>query len=255
MNQNNKQIESPVDAQNRKHQKAMQKTAKQLLEKGIVRVHYAMDFVNDDGDAAEYAVLEYEDGQIEELDGWFEDLDQDVFLWGLKECLPYTFDARAVKISVDHEGGSVDTEDNAIRMYHTDQRRQQLEVEAEESKFELFSYEHYDELYSLAESLKAQGIVRVYFGIDEKDGASPIADWGFLEFENGDQKALDHFPDELEDIRDLIEELPQIGAFRFDTETQMLEADSDGGFLEFDGDTIIAFHTQEQRLAFEAARI
>jgi hypothetical protein len=254
MNQDDGQLESPLEAQNRKHQKAMQKTAKQLLEKGIVRVHYAMDFVNDDGDAAEYAVLEYEDGGIEELDGWFEDLDQDVFLWGLKECLPYTFDARAVRISVDQEGGSVDTEDNAIRMYHTDARRQQLEAEAEEAKFELYSYEHYDELNSLAASLKARGIARVYFGIDQKQGMSPIADWGFLEFENGDQKTLDHFPDELEDIRELIEELPQIGAFQFDIETQMIEADSDGGILEFEDDTIIAFHTEVQRLAFEAAR-
>jgi hypothetical protein len=253
MNQDDGQLESPLETQNRKHQKAMQKTAKQLLEKGIIRVHYAMDFVNDDGDAAEYAVLEYENGRIEELDGWFEDLDQDVFLWGLKECLPYTFDARAVKILVDQAGGSVDTEDNAIRMYHTDARRQQLEAEAEESKFEMFSYEHYDELNSLAESLRNKRIVRVYFGIDQKDGDCPVADWGFLEFENGDQKALDHFPDELEVIRELIDELPQIGAFQFDTQTQMFEADSDGGFLEFD-ETIIAFHTQEQKLAFEAAR-
>jgi hypothetical protein len=254
MNQEDDQIESPVETQNRMHQKAMQKTAKQLLEKGIVCVHYAMDFVNDDGDAAEYAVLEYEDGRIEELDGWFEDLDQEVFLWGLKECLPYTFDARAVKISVDHEGGSVDTQDNAIRMYHTDARRQQLEAEAEESKFELYSYEHYDELSSLAESLKIKDIVRVYFGIDQKDGGYPIANWGFLEFENGDQKALDHFPDELEVIRELLEELPQIGALRFDTETQMFEADSDGGLLELGGEMLIAFHTQEQKWAFEAAR-
>ncbi|NJK44847.1 MAG: hypothetical protein HC933_11670 [Pleurocapsa sp. SU_196_0] len=93
------------------------------MSRGLLRVHYGVDYVNDDGSPADYAVLEYADGRIEELDEWLEDLEYDTFLSSVRYCYPYTFDARNAEVSFDASGGMMDTEENVIRMYHTDARR------------------------------------------------------------------------------------------------------------------------------------
>jgi hypothetical protein len=231
---------------------ALQKTAQELLNQGIKRVHYGVDYVNDDGEGAQYAVLEYEDGRIEELDEWFAALDEDLFAWGVRYCQPYTFEVRTASVLFDEQGGSVDTEENTIRMYHSPARRETLEVEAEEFAGDLtmFSYSHYEVLQSVGQHLKTQGIKRVFFGVDQAEGAYMVSAWGFLRRSDGREEQLEGFPPQLEGIRDVIDEMPLFGAFVF-TDEGMFESDEGGGTLELGDTTALAYHTLEQRADLE----
>jgi hypothetical protein len=237
---------------NRSHRAALQKTARALLSQGIRRVHYGVDYVNDDGEEAQYAVLEYADGRIEELDEWFAALDEDLFAWGVRFCEPYTFEVSTASVIFDEQGGSVDTEGNTIRMYHSPARRETLEAEAEEFARDLtmFSYSHYDALQPVGQQLKTQGIERVYFGVDHVRGANMVSAWGFLRHSDGREEQIGGFPSQLEGIREVLDELPDLGAFAF-TDEGMFESDEDGGILELGETTKRAYHTPEQRLALE----
>jgi hypothetical protein len=239
---------------NLEHQLVLQETAKTLLNKGIARVHYGIDYVNDDGDAAEYAVLEYTDGRVEELDEWLEDLDYQTFGFGMRYCLPYTFDVTEAKVNFDVQGGTIDTVENVIRMYHSKARLEKLELEKEESNFELdlVSYTNQDELGKMKETFQARGVKQVFFGVDNMDETYTLSNWGILVFDDETEQLLDYCPTELEEIQDVIDELPQCGAFVFDVETCMIQEDFEGGIFEMTDTKARAYHTQEQLEALEA---
>jgi hypothetical protein len=241
---------------NLEHQAVLQETAKTLLKKGISRVHYGVDYVNDDGDAAEYAVLEYTDGRIEELDEWLEDLDYQTFGFGMRYCLPYTFDVSEAKVNFDVQGGTIDTEENVIRMYHSKGRLEKLESEKEENNFdlEIVSYTHQDELSAMSEEFQARGITQVFFGVDCVDETYTLSNWGVLVFDDETQQVLDYCPTEFEAIQEVIDELPQFGAFVFNVETCMIEEDAEGGIFEVSETESRVYHTQAQLEAFEARK-
>jgi hypothetical protein len=254
MSEITKDMQKNLDAFNKKNQKVLQKTAKELLAQGIARVHYGVDFVNDDGDAADYAVLEYTDGRVEEQDEWLEALDYETFGFGMTYCLPYTFDAREAKVIFDLEGGSMDAEESVIRMYHTIERREKLEAEQEESNFdlELVSYTNQDELGAMSETFQARGVKQVFFGVDNMDETYTLSNWGILVFDDETEQLLDYCPTELEDIQEVIDELPQFGAFVFNVETCMIEEDFEGGIFEVSDTESRAYHSQAQLEALEA---
>jgi hypothetical protein len=249
-----KDMQKNLDAFNKKNQKVLQKTAKELLDEGIARVHYGVDYVNDDGDAADYAVLEYTDGRVEEQDEWLEALDYNTFGFGMTYCLPYTFDAREAKVIFDLEGGSVDAEESVIRMYHTFERREKLEAEKEDIDLEMVSYMHHSELNDLSETLESQGISQMIFGVDCVDETYTLSNWGILIFEDGTEKYIEHSPIELETIQEVIDELPQFGAFVFDVELCMIEEDLEGGIFEVSETESRAYHSQAQLEALEARK-
>jgi hypothetical protein len=252
MSEITKDMQKNLDTFNKKNQLVLQKTAKELLSEGIARVHFGVDYVNDDGDAADYAVLEYSDGRIEEQDEWLEALDYETFGFGMTYCLPYTFDAREAKVIFDLEGGSLDAEESVIRMYHTTKRREKLEAEKEIIDLELLSYMHHSALNDLSENLETQGISQMIFGVDCVDETYTLSNWGILVFEDGIEKHLEHFPVELETIQDVIDELPQFGAFVFDVELCMIQEDFEGGIFEVSDTESRAYHNQEQLAALEA---
>jgi hypothetical protein len=254
MSEITKDMQKNLDAFNNKNQKVLQKTAKELLAQGIARVHYGVDYVNDDGDAADYAVLEYTDGRIEEQDEWLEALDYETFGFGMTYCLPYTFDAREATVLFDLEGGSMDAEESVIRMYHTPERREKLEAEYEENNLELdlVSYTNRDELSAMSETFQARGITQVFFGVDCIDETYTLSDWGVLVFDDETEQLLDYCPKELEAIQDVIDELPQFGAFVFNVETCMIEVDFEGGIFEVNDTESRVYHTQDQLAALEA---
>jgi hypothetical protein len=249
-----KEMQKGLDQFNLEHQKVLQDTAKTLLGKGIARVHFGIDYVNDDGDPADYAVLEYSDGRIEEIDEWLEDLDDDTFGLGLHYCQPYTFDARTATVSFDLEGGEIDTEENVIRMYHSTARFEQLESEVEESNFELdlVSYTHQEVLGKMKESFQARGVKQVFFGVDSMDETYALSRWGILVFDDESEQLLDDCPTELEEIQHVIDELPQFGAFVFDVESGMIAEDFEGGIVEVADGKARAYHSQAQLEALEA---
>jgi hypothetical protein len=250
----NKDMQNRLKEFNLEYQKVLQQTAKTLLNKGIARVHYGIDYVNDDGDAADYAVLEYTDGRIEELDEWLEDLDYDTFGMSVHYCQPYTFDTKTAKVSFDLEGGEICTEENVVRMYHTTARFEKLESEKEDSNFELdlVSYTNRDELGKMKETFQSRGVKQVFFGVDNMDETYTLSNWGILVFDDETEQLLDYCPTELEDIQEVIDELPQFGAFVFNVETCMIEEDFEGGIFEVSDTESRAYHSQAQLEALEA---
>jgi hypothetical protein len=233
---------------NLEHRVVLQETAKTLLGKGISRVHYGVDYVNDDGDAADYAVLEYTDGRVEELDEWLEALDYETFGFGMRYCQPYTFDTKEAKVDFDLQGGTIDTEESVIRMYHSKARLEKLEAEKEDSNFdlEIVSYTHQDELGAMSEAFQARGVSQMFFGVDCVDETYTLCDWGILVFDDGTEQVLDYCPTELEEIQEVIDELPQFGAFVFNVETCMIEEDFEGGIFEISDTESRVYHNQAQ---------
>ena len=70
------------------HGGVLRAVARTLQAQGVRRLHYGVDYVNDDGEPADYAVYEYEDGRVVELEHWPEELSEDVFLWAVRYCSP-----------------------------------------------------------------------------------------------------------------------------------------------------------------------
>jgi hypothetical protein len=256
MSEITKDMQKNLDAFNKKNLKVLQKTAKELLAGGIAKVHYGVDFVNDDGDAADYAVLEYTDGRVEEQDEWLEALDYETFGFGMTYCLPYTFDTEEAKVLFDLEGGSMDAEESVIRMYHTTERREKLEAELAEfgMNLEQFSDHHFEELEPITLALQARGIHKVFFGVDYIDGVYSLSPWGILVFDNETEEHFEHFPNELEPILDLINEFPQFGAFVLEVEDFTIEEDYEGGIVELNDTGYRAYHSQAQLEALEARK-
>jgi hypothetical protein len=220
-------------------------------------VHYGVDYVHDDGAPADYAVLECTDGRVEELDAWLEDLDDEIFLFGVRYCSPYTFDTRTAQISFDASGGQIDTEENVIRMYHTPARRELLEVEAEAAfRLEAFSGSHHDTLGGLCTLLEQHGITDVFFGVDETPEGYELSTWLIVTKDDG---SPDVSPPESSSVttrfrevmRAFPEEVGLIGAFCLNATTAWVYHDFEGGTHVLEDGTVRAYHTQAQLEALE----
>jgi hypothetical protein len=121
-----------LEAFNKKNAKKLEGMAIRLREAGIVRVHYGLDFNNDEPDLGEYAVVEYADGRTEELEAWHPLLDQDVLMWNFPlGSGAYTLDATTARVLEDAQGGLIDVDEAVARAYHTPEQRETLEAEAE----------------------------------------------------------------------------------------------------------------------------
>jgi hypothetical protein len=253
------QMRRDLESFNRAHRPVLESTGAKLLKRGIVRVHYGVDYVNDDGAPADYAVLEYIDGRIEELDAWLEDLDGETFSWGVRYCYPYTFDARTAQVSFDASGGQIDTEENVIRMFHTPARRELLEVEAENAgRLEAFSGSHYDTLEGLCMILEQQEIRDLYFGVDETPRGHALSAWLFADKEDGSPEVLLEEASPIsvrfrEVMRDFPEEVGLIGAFSLNAVTCWVYNDPNGGTHVLNDGTVCAYHTAEQLENLEGA--
>lgn len=244
---------------NQRHRSALQVTAQTLLAKGVVRVHYGVDYVNDDGSPADYAVLEYSDGRTEELDMWLEDLDDDTFALSVRYCHPYTFDARSAEVMFDSSGGMIDTEENVIRAYHTTERRAVLEEEADTiNQLMDYSIEQFQTLSQLCALLEQHDFSDLYFGVDETPQGYALSDWAFaLSADGGDEQMLEEqsevFNRFLEALADFPEQVSLIGAFSLNVSTCWIYPDTDGGGLhDADDGTVRAYHTAAQLEALKA---
>jgi hypothetical protein len=252
-------MRSELKSFNVEHRVRLTRTARTLLDDGIRRVHFGVDYVNDDGDPADYAVLEYADGRVEERDAWLDALDYDVFYTGLRYCQPYTFDAESATLSFDDAGGTIDTEENVIRMYHSPERREKLESWAEESDgIEAFFLDHLDELTRIAAALEALDVSDVCFGLDWVGDTLTLSEWSFMARRMGGDVILPLHaePPELEELKALLEaDFPLGGAFIFDTVQCTLLHDPDGGLVHIDSRTDAsiqrAYRTEEQRATLE----
>jgi hypothetical protein len=143
------QTEQEVEDFHKKHAKKLQKMASSLRQAGVSRVHFGLDFNNDEPDLSDYAVVEYADGRTEELTEWHPSLDQEM-LWGFPAGTgTYTFDASTARVLEDEHGGVIDVDEGVSRAYHSGERRLELEAEAEafQEEMEAFmaQYEDNDE--------------------------------------------------------------------------------------------------------------
>jgi hypothetical protein len=255
-----KQMRRELEEFNLENKQVLQATASVLLEQGILKVHYGMDYVNDDGDAAEYAVLEYKDGRIEELDHWLEALDYDTFIFSLRYCNPYSFDTTLGKVFFDKDGGMIDGEhEGIIRAYHSQTRREMLEQEsADVEPWELdgFSGSNTNELKELAKGLLLAGIAKVFFGVDYTENGCELSDWAIakLVFDHSEQP-LEKFTALNTQFREMLTnfvndyELP--GVYYFDCENGWLFSDPQGGMVDMGDELERSYHTEEQRVALE----
>jgi hypothetical protein len=138
----------PMDTNTRKavetfheqHADALQAMAAELRAAGIMRVHFGLDFNNDEPELSDYGVIEYDDGRVQEITEWFAALDQDVF-WAFPTGTgTYTFDAVNVRVLEDERGGVIDTYEGVSQAYHSQMRRSKLEAEAETAAAELAEF-------------------------------------------------------------------------------------------------------------------
>jgi hypothetical protein len=112
--------------------KALRLMAARLREAGVLRVHYGMDYTNDEADLADYAVIEYTDGHTEELNTWYALLDYEVLSETLNLAFgAYTFDVPTAHVLEDEQGGVVRlvSRMSRLRAYHSPKRRAKFEAE------------------------------------------------------------------------------------------------------------------------------
>jgi hypothetical protein len=125
--------QNELEAFHKKFVKKLERMAVRLREVGIVRVHFGLDFNNDEPDIGEYAVVEYEDGRTEELEEWHPMLDQDTLMWQFPlGSGAYTFDATTANVLEDERGGLIDVNEGVSRAYHSLEQREAFEQEAAE---------------------------------------------------------------------------------------------------------------------------
>jgi hypothetical protein len=112
------------------HAESLHAMATELRAAGVERVHYGLDFYNDEADLSDYAVIEYADGRIEERNQWYEVLDYKV-LWSFGYTGAYTFDVDTERVFKDDQGGVISMVSRLLRSnaYHTPKRREQLEAQ------------------------------------------------------------------------------------------------------------------------------
>jgi hypothetical protein len=245
---------------NAEHQDELKTVATTLQRSGLRRIHFGVDFVNDDGAPSDYAVYEYTDGRVVEQADWPDELDYGVFGFGMSYCQPYTFDIETASVRHDTQGGQLDLPaDYALtRSYHSAARLLQLEAEAEEIESEFgqmnsFNEEHAERLSELAAILEKQGIETVYFGIDavgEGDTVSyPLSDWCFVQGSNYTNPMFDTPQPQLAvmvELKDLWDALPQFGAFVFNVDAMQVEINHFGGSMEIRTGLTRSYFSQEQ---------
>ncbi|MFC4637764.1 hypothetical protein [Deinococcus hohokamensis] len=248
-------VEEDLRSFNAKYRPQLQALADLLQARGVCRLHYGVDYVNDDGDAAEYAVYEYADGRSIEQGAWPGELEYNVFVYGVRYCQPYTFDVSSATLLHDTQGGQIDTEENVIRAYHTPGRRLLLEEEAEGNEqagdLVIFNATCGQELQELADELSAQGVQVLHFGIDALTRKGLVyyllSDWCVVE-RDGQEEVLQCLP-ALTSRDDLWHDLPWFGAFSLDIRTAQVVEDLQGGSVEVHPNETRAFHTEAQRQA------
>jgi hypothetical protein len=129
--------EKAVIAFHKEHAQKLQAMAENLRAAGIARVHFGLDYNNDEPDLSDYGVIEYADGRTEEIGEWYAALDEDVF-WAFPTGTgTYTFDAASAQVSEDQQGGVIDVYEGVSRAFHSRARRSELEVEASEAAAEV----------------------------------------------------------------------------------------------------------------------
>ncbi len=133
-------LKKEVEAFHKKNRAALEAMAAGLREAGILRVHFGLDFNNDEPDLGEYASIEYAEGRTEELEEWPDVLDQEL-MWAFPlGSGAYTFDAATARVQEDAQGGLIDVMEGVARAYHSADQRQKLEVEAEEFNAEMEAF-------------------------------------------------------------------------------------------------------------------
>ncbi len=247
MNEITPDMQKNIDAYNKKHKKILASTAKALAGRGIVRVHYGLDYVNDDGEPADYAILEYADGRAEEQDAWFEELDINTFAMELRYCQPYTFEMSDAKIKIDLQGGMMEmhSDEQVMRAYHANTERQQwVAQEAENSKYQSFIIYNYEAIERTDKLLAKSKILEVHFGIDKIGDNYRLSEWGKLVKENK-ETWVEYFPKELQDLKLAIEEdFFNYGSFCYDPNQQNISPSPDGGLLVLENNEY-AYNNQE----------
>ena len=130
------------------HAKTLQAMASSLQAAGIARVHYGLDFNNDEPDLGEYAIVEYANGRTEEISEWHPMLDHELLMWKFPlGSGAYTFDATTARVLEDAQGGLIDVAEAVSRAYHTPEQREAFEAEAAEFQEEMAAFmDEYNEL-------------------------------------------------------------------------------------------------------------
>lgn len=239
------------------HRQELQDTARALLDAGIARIYFGLNFYNDEGDAADYAVIEYTDGRTETLSHWHPLLDMEVFTV-LPYCNAYVFDAQDASVKEDPQGGLIDVAEGDSRAYHTPEQREAWEILAEEmsddldSEVQMWEYNsgYQTELSALAERLTSRGIAQMCFGVDAIDGDYPISDYAVLHHADGRAEILSALPAFVD--ASVFSDLPQYGAFVFDVQQKQVHVDPEGGFVFSDQGWARAYHTPERKAQLEA---
>ncbi|GGJ53985.1 hypothetical protein [Deinococcus roseus] len=241
-----------LTAFHKRNRKALDQTARELQKAGIARIYFGLNFYNDEGDPADYSVVEKLDGSVETLDHWHPLLDLQLFS-SVPYCNAYVFQVGTASVEPDLQGGLIDVAEADMRAYHTPEQKQAWEELAEEmdegldmeTQMWLYNDAHQEEFASWAEQLTERGWVRVYFGIDAEEDRYPLSGYVLLEASEGDVEPQDALPDFMD--ADVFEDLPQYGAFVFDAGTQSVSVDLEGGMVESEKGWTRAYHTPEER--------
>lgn len=239
-----------------RNRKALDQTARQLKDAGIARIYFGLNFYNDEGDPADYSVVEHQGGHTEVLDHWHPLLDLQVFS-AVPYCNAYVFQAATATVEPDPQGGLIDVAEADSRAYHTPEQREMLEELAEEmgedidsdTALWIYNDQYQQELSELSSELQVRGFVRLYFGIDSTLEGYPLSDYLILE----DPQGSKHLQSSLLDFLapEVFEDLPQYGAFVFDAGTSTVAVDPDGGMVESPAGWTRAYHTENERLRLE----
>lgn len=240
-----------------RHHQGLQDTAKALRDAGIARIYFGLNFYNDEGDAADYAVVEYTDGRTETLPHWHPLLDMEVFV-EVPYCNAYVFDAQDASVKEDLQGGLIDVAEGDSRAYHTPEQREEWELLAEELPDEIdieaqmweYNIRLQDGLEALAAGLTSRGIARMYFGVDAIHGTYPMSDYAVLHHTDGRIETLGALPDFVD--ASIFSDLPQYGAFVFDAQQKQVSEDLEGSFVFSDQGWARAYHTPERQAQLEA---
>ncbi|GEM47004.1 hypothetical protein [Deinococcus cellulosilyticus] len=239
-----------------RNRKALEQTARDLLNAGIKRVYFGLNFYNDEGDPADYSVVERLDGSTETLEEWHPLLDLQLFS-SVPYCNAYVFQVQTATVEPDPDGGLIDVGEADSRAYHTQEQREMLEDLAEEldegidseTAMWLYNSQYREDFSGLSEALRDRGFVRMYFGVDSTLEGYPMSDYLILE----DAQGTGHPQQDPPEFFDpgLLEDLPQYGAFVFDVQTSSVSIDEAGGMVESESGWTRAYHTQEERMRLE----
>ena len=116
---------------------ALEEMAANLRAGEIVQVQFGLDFDSDEPAMSEFALLTYDDGQVEEIDEWPDELDSELLLSLPSDNGTYIFDAVKITITEDPTGGLAWMFENALQVYHSDERLTLLKAVASQNQAEI----------------------------------------------------------------------------------------------------------------------